>query len=133
LCINFSHNFTGISQHSHSPKATLPFTKSFKDEIDNDAIQHNGITYLSCHFLEQICTIIHSTGLHPIWPENCSSTEMLAHTTSEFMLISYALEAHCTDHGFSNNPHVNCIHSPGQNKVNIKHNIKLVPSITIVI
>jgi hypothetical protein len=114
-------------------KSKAPFTKLFGDEINNDTIPHNGVTSLSHHFLGHICSIIHSTGLHSIWLEGCNSSKMLAYSPSASKLVSCALEAHCTSLGFNNNPHTNCIYSPGQNKVHIKCNIELAPPITIAI
>jgi hypothetical protein len=105
------HSFI-LSNHSESAKATYkpiakeskaPFAKLFGDEINNDAIQYNGITSFCHHFLGHICSIIHSTSFHSIWPENCNSSKMLAYSTSASMLVSCALEAHCTGHGFNNN------------------------------
>jgi Pol polyprotein len=89
-----------LSECSKSAKATCkpiakeskaPFAKSFGDKIDNNAIQHNGITSFSYHFLGHICSIIHSTGFHSIWPENCNSSKMLAYSTLASTVCSFLM------------------------------------------
>ncbi len=129
-----------LSDFSKSAKATCkpiakeykaPFTESLRDKVHHNTTQHNSTISFS-HFLEGICSTIHSAGLHAILLESCISVKMLSRFTSESMLISHALEAHCAGHGFNCNPHAHHIHSPSQSKVNIKCNSNFAPSTTIV-
>jgi len=121
-----------VSDTSESVKATCKpiakeckalLTKSFGDKINYSVIPNNRVTSVSCRLLEPRLSIIHSARLHKLlWPENCTSAKMLAHSILTFKLVLRALKAQCT--GRDNDLHTHHIHLPGQNKVNIELNIK---------
>src|SRR5713226_6519268 len=83
-----------IANGSKAPPAEL-----LGDRVHHNATQHNSIISFS-HFLEGICSTIHSASLHTILPESCKSVKMVTCSTSESTLIYCVLEAHCTGHGF---------------------------------